>query len=301
MSYNKIHVFTDADLDGTISYMTLCWFFNKRLAVTVTTESNFLNDYNQFISNNNIDNYSRIYILDISVTQHAALLDRANITMVDHHQESYNSAYIFKKARTLFKEEGSTCKLLYNKLKETHKEDIDNSKKILVSLGHDYDSYSLKYKELSLGLNTIFWNLQGNRCEKFYNKFYEGFRGFSDDDSKIILFYKNKIDRFLQQTPIYYNTVTIGGSQYKVCAIFADFCINEVAQSIIETTKSDIGVVVNLKTESVCWRRSKACTLNLGKLAEKISEGGGHEAAAGGKLTKTFMEFTKLLNNIYDK
>lgn len=299
MSYNKIHVFTDADLDGTISYMILCWFFNKRLPVTTTTEGKFLEDFTNFSKQNNIENYSRIYVLDMAVTDHAHILDKSNITIVDHHQESYKTETTFNFARTLFKEEGSTCKLLYNKLKESFKTDLEPNKKVLVSLGHDYDSYTLKHKELSLGLNTIFWNLQGNRNEKFTNKFIDGFNGFTEEDTKIISFYKNKIEKHLQQTPIYYNTLKIGDRDVKICAIFADFSINEIAQEIIERTGSEVGIVVNLRTEGACFRRAKGSTVNLGNLASKISDGGGHEAAAGGKLTNTFMEFTKLLTNVY--
>ena len=299
MSYDKIHVFTDADLDGAISYLTLCWYFEKKLNVTPTTESSFQAAFQTFIDTNKPENYSRIYVLDMAVTEHAKLLDRPNITLVDHHQESYNSNVTFQKARTLFKEEGSTCKLLYNKLKESFKKDIDQNKKLLISLGHDYDSYTLKYKDLSLGLNILFWNLQGNRTEKFAAKFYNGFEKFNEEDIKIIHFYKNKIDKHIQQTPVYYSDVNIGGKIVKVCSIFADFCINEIAQEIIDLTKSDIGIVVNLRTESVCFRRSRNCKINLGTIAEKIAEGGGHEAAAGGKLTSTFINFTKLLTNIY--
>lgn len=299
MSPNKIHVFTDADLDGTISYMTLCWFFDRKLPVTVTTESNFLQDYNAFLKNNNPDYFSRIYILDMSVVKHIELIDKKNVTIVDHHLDSVKCDKVFKHARTLFKEEGSTCKLLYNKLKESFKKDVTQKQKILISLGHDYDSYTLKHKEVSLGLNTLFWNLQGNRNEKFTDKYYEGFGGFTNEDVRIISFYKNKIEKHLKETPIYYGTVPISDKNVKVCSTFADFNINEIAQEIIERTNSDIGIVVNLRTESVSFRKSKTCTVNLNNLANKISDGGGHDAAAGGKLTKTFMEFSKLLPNIW--
>jgi len=299
MPYEKIHVFTDADLDGAVSYLTLCWFFDKRLSVTPTTEGSFLEDYKTFANNNNVDNFSRIYVLDMSVIEHHALLDKPNITLVDHHQESYKSNIKFNHARTLFKEEGSTCKLLYTKLKESFKKDIDQNKKLLVSLGHDYDSYTLKYKDLSLGLNMLFWNLQGNRTEKFSTKYYNGFHQFTEDDVKIIHFYKNKINKHLEQTPIYYNDINIANKQVRVCSVFADFCINEIAQEAIERTNSEVGIVVNIRTESVCFRRSRNSSINLGSLASKIADGGGHESAAGGKLTDNFMSFTKLLTKIY--
>ena len=42
---DKIHVFTDADLDGSISYLTLCWYKGKKLDVTVTTEKSLKFDF----------------------------------------------------------------------------------------------------------------------------------------------------------------------------------------------------------------------------------------------------------------
>jgi oligoribonuclease NrnB/cAMP/cGMP phosphodiesterase (DHH superfamily) len=42
--------------------------------------------------------------------------------------------------------------------------------------------------------------------------------------------------------------------------------------------------MVNLKGKSVYMRSSKNCTLNMGKLAAKLMDGGGHEDAAGGTL-----------------
>lgn len=289
-----IHVFTDADLDGAVSYLTLCWFFNSELPVTVSTSKDLENDINIFSRSNNLDSFKRIYILDMDVCNFAEKLDRDNFTIVDHHQGSINCGYNFKKARFRIKEEGSTCKLLYNVLKEHYKKDLNNSQKLLIALGHDYDSYTLKNKELSIGLNMLFWNLQGNRLQKFTKKYYNGYTDFTQEDKRIINYYKNKINRYLVDNDIYVADIKIGGEQIKLSSIFADVCVNEIAQNIIEKTGSDIGIVVNVKSGSVSFRRSKNSKVNVSKLAEKIADGGGHEAASGGKITETFAQFTKI-------
>lgn len=295
---SSIHVFTDADLDGAISYLTLCWFKEQKIPVTVTTEKNLKQDFDTFLKNNNIDSYKKIFILDIDISRNPEFYDRANVTIVDHHQGSINCNYNFKYAKAFIENEGSACKLLYKKLKEILKKDIDANKKLLISIGHDYDSYSLKNKEISVGLNTLFWNFQGNRLEKFAEKYNSGFIPFTNDELKIILFYKNKIKKHIEVTPIYTTTLKLGGKESKICSFMTDFCINEFAQETIEQTKSDIGIIINPKTETVSFRRSKECTTDLSKLAFKLCGGGGHEAAAGGPITEKFLEFSKLFNCI---
>ena len=61
---------------------------------------------------------------------------------------------------------------------------------------------------------------------------------------------------------------------------------------------ADIGIVVNVNSGSVSFRRSSKCNLSMSELAKKIANGGGHGAAAGGTITDTFLNFTKSLNKL---
>jgi oligoribonuclease NrnB/cAMP/cGMP phosphodiesterase (DHH superfamily) len=294
------HVFTDADLDGAISYLVLCWFTGKKLPVTVTTKRELPNDLKRFINSNNLNDYSRVYILDLSVCDVVDVADKPNFVLLDHHPESVECVDSFKNAKVHFAAEGSACRLLYKKLKEAYKTDLTTAQKILISLGHDYDSYTLKNKELAIGLNTLFWNYQGNRLEKFCNRFKDGFENFTQDEIRAIAFYRKKIEKFLNETPIYVGDITIKDSKVKFASIMCDFCINEIAQAVLEKTKCEVCVVVNTNNQRVMFRRSKDSKINMGNLALKLCEGGGHEAAAGGKITNTFLEFTKLLTSVVD-
>lgn len=294
VNIKDVHVFTDADLDGAISYLVLCWYFGCELPVTVTTEKDFEKELDSFLRNNNPDSFRRVYVLDMDICSCAAKVDRGNFTIVDHHQGSINCGHNFKNARFRIKDEGSTCKLLYGVMKEHYKRDLLPAQKLMVAIGHDYDSYSLKDKEKAIGLNTLFWNYQGNRLQKFIKRYYNGFENFTEEDKRIIAFYRNKIDRYINENAVYIADLPIKNRVVKASSIFADFCINEIAQAIIDKTGSEIGVVVNLKTGNVSFRRAKGSEINVAKLAEKIAKGGGHEAAAGGILTDTFAEFTKL-------
>lgn len=295
---DKIHIFTDADLDGSISYLTFCWYKDKKLDVTVTTEKSLKNDFEAFCKKEDVGSYKTVAILDIDISRNPEIYDKPNVVIFDHHLGSLNCPYKFKHAKVYLEDEGSTCRLLYKKIKTFSSFELDNNKKLLISIGHDYDSYTLKNKDLSVGLNTLFWNMQGNRLEKFVDKYYDGFSPFTEDEKKIILFYRNKIKKHLEVTPIYKSTIKLGSKDVVVCSMMTDFCINEFAQEIINNTRSDIGIIVNPKTESVSFRKSKDCTVDLSKLAKKLCNGGGHENAAGGLITPEFLQFTKLLNQI---
>lgn len=295
MNTDSIHVFTDADLDGAISYMALCWYLGCDVPVTVTTENQLEEEFKNFKSKNNILNFKRIYILDLDICKIAPEIDKPNFSIVDHHIGSIECGYKFKNARNKFEDSGSTCKLLYEILKTHYGRDLTQEQKLLISIGHDYDSYTLKQKDISIGLNMLFWNLQGNRLQKFIEKFKTGFTGFSEEDKKVIAFYNNKINSYLKNNTVYTGIVPIGGKQVQICSIMADFCINEVAQAILQQTNSEIAIVVNPKSQSISFRRNKDSNFNVANLASKIADGGGHPAAAGGKITSTFLEFTKLL------
>lgn len=275
--------------------MALCWYIGRDLPVTVTTESHLEEDFKKFKEGKNINNYKRIYILDLDICKLAPDIDRPNFSIVDHHLGSLECGYEFKHARNKIEDSGSTCKLLYEILKNHYNKDLQIEQKLLISIGHDYDSYTLKQKSISIGLNMIFWNLQGDRLTKFKEKFNQGFNGFNEEDKKIISFYNKKIDNFLATNKIYTGEIPIKGRNLKVCSVLADFCINEVAQSIIERTNSEVGIVFNPKTNSISFRRSNKSDFNVANLAKKIADGGGHPSAAGGRPTEAFLEFTKLL------
>ena len=56
--------------------------------------------------------------------------------------------------------------------------------------------------------------------------------------------------------------------------------------------------MVNLDIKVVSFRKSRGVDIDLGKLAEKLCEGGGSHNLAGGKLTETFANWTKTLSPI---
>ncbi len=80
---------------------------------------------------------------------------------------------------------------------------------------------------------------------------------------------------------------------YNVVATFANYAINELAHFLIKKHNADISIIVNTQAKTVSFRRSKSCDADVSILAQKLCNGGGHAAAAGGKLTEQFASLTK--------
>jgi oligoribonuclease NrnB/cAMP/cGMP phosphodiesterase (DHH superfamily) len=74
--------------------------------------------------------------------------------------------------------------------------------------------------------------------------------------------------------------------------------INDICDHLLKTYNSDIVFFVNTNSSHVSFRKKKTCNVNLAKLAEFLCGGGGHEYAAGGKITEKFMNFSKQLSLI---
>ena len=80
---------------------------------------------------------------------------------------------------------------------------------------------------------------------------------------------------------------------YNVIATFANYAINELGHYLIKKHNADISIIVNTQAKTVSFRRSKSCDADVSILAQKLCNGGGHAAAAGGKLTEQFATLTK--------
>jgi len=77
-------------------------------------------------------------------------------------------------------------------------------------------------------------------------------------------------------------------------------CLNEVAHHVLTTQTCDICMVLNMKSKRVSFRKNKKDTtdIDLGALAKRIADGGGHPYAAGGKITEMVQSITKLLEPV---
>ena len=294
MSEKKSICLVHADIDGAASYCVLCWFKKKRIPIKALSQSDFINFWKNSILKN-IELFEKIYVFDLNVGEHYELFDFSNVVIVDHHQESIQNKDKYKRAKVFCEDSKSTAVLLYKSLKGFKKEEfLSKEQKLLLLAASDYDSYTFDIP-FSKDLNYLFWSYQGDRVAKFYDEFNDGFKGFNGFQKNIITFYKKRLYETIKDLQVYSGDYNVGGKIYKIFSTFADFGINDVADHIISTCKADICVVVNLKTNRVSFRKSSKCPVKLNQLANILSNGGGHEDAAGGILNDTFINFSKSL------
>jgi hypothetical protein len=298
----KSIIFTDCDLDGVGTYLMFKWLTGYTGEVEICSQSNFRKTFLGWCKRNNIDNYDKVYIFDLDVSQHNMdLVDRDNIIIIDHHATHVDNLEKYKKAKAVVKVFSSCCKLVYTILKEKYGDDkLTDEQKLLMLLVDDYDSYELKLKD-SYNLNVVLWNYVGNRAQQFERDFGSGFNGFTQTHLNIIHLNNKKVERVISELEIYKGTIPFSGKKYILYATMASTSLNEVAHHVISShSDCDMCIVVNLNTKRVSFRKNKekAPDLDLGKLSKTIADGGGHVDSAGGKLTEQVMALTSILQPV---
>ena len=291
----KAFIWCDCDLDGAMSYTTLCWYLEYDIPFRPVTVKDFEQQFSAWIRYNK-DKYEKIFIVDLDVSgTDPAIIDLPNVVIIDHHKSHKNE---YKNATAIVELETSCTKLIYKTVSK--KLNITDEQKYLVLLADDYDSYKLQVKD-SYNLNVVYWAYRGNRVQKFYTDFKKGFKGFNNFHKNIILLHSKKFSELKRNLEPYKAFLVIKGKEIKFVACFADSCINELADYVINKYKADVGVIVNLNTSRFSLRRSKACSIDLSMLINKIGTGGGHEYAAGGEMNDKFITFSKLLIPIHEQ
>lgn len=297
MKDKKIFVFTHYDVDGAVSYLTLKWTFSKlNIPYQTTTVKRFREDFTNWLTKNNVSDYDKIFILDLDVSEHADLIDKKNVFIIDHHK-SHEEAAKYENATAVVKEYTSAAKLIYKVFNKLYDIKLTDAQKKLILLADDYDSYKLDLPDSSK-LNMIFWETNG-KFNDFVKTFAGGFNGFNYKQESIVKFYNTQVDRIKNKMPVYTGKVKIQGDVRNVCASFAEKYINDIADILIKDYNADIAIVVNKKTNHISFRKPNNLDgVDVSKLAAKLADGAGHEYSAGGSITKNFLSFTKLLKQI---
>ena len=96
-------------------------------------------------------------------------------------------------------------------------------------------------------------------------------------------------------TSLYKGNLPIGNNTYSIVGVFFENSPHALADSIIESTDTDIVLLLNLQQKVVLLRKNKTCGIDLGKLAKQLSIGGGKPDVAGCLLNDKIINLTKLL------
>ena len=294
-SGKKWIVFTDCDLDGAGSYLLFSWLTDTRVEYVTTSVVKFNKEYRAWLAKNNPKDYDKIWIFDLDVSydeEARKLVDMDNVVIVDHHESHVRNKSKYESAKILIKQETSCSKLIYDLFK-SNGPTLTTPQKILLLMVDDYDSYKLKVPN-SYNLNVVFWNYQGDRLGKFVADINTGYTEFNSFHKNIIHLNNKRLDRIKEDLEVFEASIPIGSHTYKFVSAFADSCINEVADYLLDNFGGEVGMVVNLRSQKVSFRKNKGVKIDLSQLAARVSDGGGHEYAAGGKINDNFMNFAKI-------
>ena len=274
-------VFTDYDIDGAGSYLTFKWLTGISNAEIVPVKvSNLREKILSWLAKNSLENYDKVFFFDLDTSAIGDIIDRPNVEIYDHHE---THVYNYKHASAHVQVTSSCAKLIFNKLKT--KANLTAQQLSLITLVDDYDSYTLAHKH-SYNLNILFWYYNSDRVDFFCNRFASGFDGFTDQEKNLIKSYIRKFNKFYKELRLYSADIEIGDKSYKFISAFADKYVNDVAHNILNDHKDcNVVMLINTGNKRVYFRKQKDTDINLGKLAKKLCDGGGHEYAAGGILS----------------
>ncbi len=289
---DDVYLFTDHDVDGAGCYFVLRKLLQSDFGHTHTSEKRFREDFLQLKDR---EKYKRIYICDLSVLENNLdIIDTSNVVYINHRNTDKYKTLEIKELRQESQDMTSCTMLLYKKIKEKLKTPFTREEKILISYIDDYDSYELRFAE-SLKLHFYYTTLEGDKLEKFYNNFENGFKEFTPVQENKIKNISDKIDSTFNTLKVFSGNLKISGTDVCVCSTFNNIFPSEICAMLIKKYDCDIAISVNLNSSTVSIRKKKQCPVNLGQFAAKIFDGGGDDCVGGGKITKKFLELTKLL------
>jgi len=299
----KTFIFSDWDLDGVGCLLVYKWFHPDKEFKYMTSALSSCSSKIEYWFKTERMSYDEVLFFDLDLSQLATTnkcIDSIGNIIYDHH-ESHNTA-VYRSAIINHKVDTSCTKLLFNIFSKKYPDIKLTLEQIkLISLIDDYDCYRLKYKDtlnLMFVYNSLPWD---SKAADFIELFQDGFDGFSYDQQDIIQTEKSKIASQLKVCNIYKkDNCKIDDEKYSVGIIqpiitpsLKPYYPNELIGIINNKYKFDVVFYVDLATQKVSIRKSKNCKLNLSTVAQSLIDGGGHEKAAGGKITAEFAKFTK--------
>ncbi len=277
------------DLDGVSSYIVLCWALGKRISYVGTTPKKLEEDVDKLLANGNGD--APLYFLDLDVSKIGEKIDKKNVVIIDHHK---TNLYPFKNATTKIVNFSSCAKLVYKHLIEPQGIELTTAQKTLIALADDWDS-NTKAIALSEDLNIVYHSTK-NKFSSFVEDYYEGFKPFDKFKVGTVLLYKKHRKEYLDTLNPFIGTVEFEGTPLLTGAVFCDKYVAECCDFLFETHKVDVAIAVMIDQQRIAVRRSPSNHLvDVSKFVQRIANGGGHAAAAGGNITDEFIEFTKML------
>jgi len=289
----NIAIWTDNDLDGAGSALALLKVYKdkiKNLYIKDVSDYTFVGEFKGWVETN-YDKYDVIFITDLFVPDELIPhVDRPKVVIIDHHQTHIDVKDRIKHAKTIIEPCTSCTKLIRQKFEKVLEGHVSLDLAELFDIIDDYDCYELKYPE-TLKLNAVYHSYNKPRTEKFIARFGGGINPFNLQELNAIKLSFNKLKDLIDTAEFFEGEL----KGCRVVSCVAEHSINEIAHYALKHFNADIAIVVIPKTQGVSFRKSKTCPIKLNKLSEIMCRGGGHEYAAGGKITDAFLKFTTTL------
>lgn len=287
----NIAVWTDNDLDGAGSALAIFYVYKdvaKNISYFETNERELPGTLRAWLDNN-YELYDKIYILDQVIPESIVkFVDRGKVVIIDHHPEHCEVKERYKFAKAIIEKETSCTKLILNKFFKALSSKITPQIIELLNIVDDYDTYELKFSN-TLKLNAIYSTYNKPHVDKFIDNFKDGIRDFTQLEINSITLYLKKVKHIIDTAEIYAGKI----KDYTVVSCMTNYAINEVAHFLLKKYNKDICIIVNPDTKGVSFRKNKQSAIKLNNLAKILCKGGGHENAAGGTITETFLNITK--------
>ena len=135
----KIFCFFHHDLDGVITYLVTKWAHpGYKIEYKSVASVNFRQEMNQWCLEHNFSDYSKVFFLDLDVSDIADLIDHENVIIIDHHQSHVDNLK-YKSAIPIVKEYSSACLLAYRVFRKLYDTEFTKDQKRLIVHGNDYD------------------------------------------------------------------------------------------------------------------------------------------------------------------
>lgn len=280
----KIISISHSDLDGSI-----CSILVKEYARQKGIECEVIKygygskiDLNQILEENK---NNKIIITDISPD---GIKNSDNILLIDHHLGSEESE--IKNKVVDIGEGTSACRLVYNYF--TKAGIVFNEKFTkLMELGHDYDSWTHKYKA-SKAVNYLFGLYYFYR---FVDRFEHGFDKFTEDEQTFLKCKYRDIKNIL--TNLKYNAIND-----KVAFVIEENNLSDIAEELYMNRGFLYVFIYSPKRNSMSMRCHNDALINCGEFLELFG-GGGHRNSGGVvvKDEKKIDEILKAFEIVYDE
>ena len=288
-----IKLITHNDLDGVGCYVVMKALLDNAVDISYCT----YRDVNETVLEviNSEENYEKIFITDISVTEEVAKeLDNISekVVLLDHHPTAlFLNEYSWATVKEYDGEE-KTCgtKMLYDYLLE-HNKDLTYNWVLdsFVTKVRLYDTWlwAEKYYDISAKqLNDLRYILgKDDFVESMLYKILYKSNLISDFDAKILAIRQREIDSYIEKKDKDLIVTEIKG--YKAGVVIAESHQSELGNRLSEL-HPELDLIAMISQNGISYRTVKD-DVNVSEIA-KYFGGGGHPKASGSSVPKVCLE-----------